>query len=72
MIMTRYATGSNFSFITSASLEISQSLNNGNRWYVTLYTQSNYPLQTFIEATETDPLFHLIVVQTMIIEENLV
>ena len=53
----QYATGSNFSFITSASLEISQSLNNGNRWYVTLYTQSNYPLQTFIEATETDPLF---------------
>ena len=53
----QYATGSVFSTVPSASFEISESLNAGNRWYVTLYTQSNYPLQTFIEATETDPLF---------------
>ena len=53
----RYSTGSIFSSIASASFEISESLNAGSRWYVTLYTQSNYPLQTFTEATETDPLF---------------
>jgi hypothetical protein len=53
----RYATGSLFSSVASASFEISESLNGGNRWFVTLYTQSNYPLQTFTEATETDPLF---------------
>ena len=53
----QYATGSVFNTVISASFEISKSLSNGDRWYVTLYTQSNYPLQTFIEATETDPLF---------------
>ena len=53
----QYATGSVFSSVVSASFEISESLNAGNRWFVTLYTQSNYPLQTFIEATETDPLY---------------
>jgi hypothetical protein len=53
----RYATGSVFTSVNSASFQISESLNAGNRWYVTLYTQSNYPLQTFTEATETDPLF---------------
>ena len=53
----QYATGSVFASVASASFEISQSLNAGNRWFVTLYTQSNYPLQTFTEATETDPLY---------------
>jgi hypothetical protein len=53
----RYATGSIFTSIASASFEISESLNAGNRWFVTLYTQSNNPLQTFTEATETEPLF---------------
>jgi hypothetical protein len=53
----QYATGSVFTSVASASFEISESLNAGNRWFVTLYTQSNYPLQTFTEATETDPLF---------------
>jgi len=53
----QYATGSVFNTVISASFEISKSLSNGDKWYVTLYTQSNYPLQTFIEATETDPLF---------------
>ena len=53
----QYATGSVFNSVISASFEISKSLNNGDKWYVTLYTQSTYPLQTFIEATETNPLF---------------
>jgi hypothetical protein len=53
----QYATGSNFDTVHSASILISQSLENGDKWFVTLYSGSNYPLQTFMEATETSPLF---------------
>jgi hypothetical protein len=45
----RYATGSNFDTVFSASLLISQSLEAGNRFFVTLYSASSYPLPTFEE-----------------------
>jgi hypothetical protein len=45
----RYATGSNFDTLYSASISVSASLNAGNRWFVTLYSASAYPLPTFEE-----------------------
>jgi len=45
----RYATGSNFDTVYSASLLVSASLSNGNRWFVSLYSGSSYPLPTFDE-----------------------
>jgi hypothetical protein len=45
----RYATGSNVSTVYSASLIVSESLTLGNRWFITLYSGSSYPLPTFDE-----------------------
>jgi hypothetical protein len=45
----RYATGSNIQTVYSASLLVSESLVNGNRFFVTLYSGSSYPLPTFDE-----------------------
>jgi|694.fasta_scaffold24448_3 hypothetical protein len=45
----RYATGSSFDTVYSASILISQSLEAGNKFFVTLYSASAYPLPTFEE-----------------------
>jgi hypothetical protein len=52
----RYATGSNFQTVYSASLLVSESLVNGNRWFVTLYSGSSYPLPTFEEYYNSQSL----------------
>jgi hypothetical protein len=52
----RYATGSNVSTMYSASLIVSESLTLGNRWFITLYSGSSYPLPTFDEYYNSQSL----------------
>jgi hypothetical protein len=52
----RYATGSNFETVFTASLLVSASLEAGNRWFVSLYSGSSYPLPTFDEYYNSQSL----------------
>jgi hypothetical protein len=52
----RYATGSNFELVFSSSLLVSASLDAGNRWFISLYSGSSYPLPTFDEYYNSQSL----------------